>query len=248
VVLGSRAAARLGIDDVGTAGEVGGGGRAVHLGGEWFTVVGVLDPIPLFPNLDSAAFIGYPVAAELFGTSRSPSTVYVVSDPDVVDAVRSILAPTTSPENPNEVNVTNPSDALKAQAAVDESLNRLLLGLGAVALVVGGIGIANVMVIGVIERRSEIGVRRALGATRRHIRLQFLLEAAVLGLAGGALGVAAGAAVTVGVSRVQDTVVSVPPSAIGLGLGAALVVGALAGLSPAARAARMAPADAVRPA
>jgi putative ABC transport system permease protein len=142
--------------------------------------------------------------------------------------------------------VTRPSDALAARAATDKALTALLLGLGAVALLVAGVGIANVMVISVLERRTEIGVRRALGATRRHVRLQFLVEAVLLAALGGTGGVVLGAAVTAGYARVRDWSVSVPLGALAGGVGVALVVGALAGLYPAARAARLQPAEAVR--
>ena len=240
VVLGSVAAERLGIHEE--------DGRAVLIGDEWFTVAGILDPIPLYPNLDASAFIGYPVADELFDTSREPNAIYVVADPDQVDAAAELLAPTANPMSPAEVEVTNPSDALAAKEAVDETLTALLLGLGGVALLVGGIGIANVMVIGVLERRTEIGVRRALGATKGHIRLQFLLEAVLLGALGGLIGVGLGIGVTAGYSAVRDQPLAVPPGGVLAGMAAALVIGAIAGLSPATRAARMAPAEAIRPA
>ncbi len=241
VVLGSKAAERLGIRDLT-------GDPVVYLGGHWFSVVGILDPVPLLSNIDSSAMIGYDIAAELFDTDRSPSTTYVLADPDQVDAVRDVLAATANPQHPNEVTVSRPSDALAAKQAVDQTLQALLLGLGGVALLVGGIGIANMMVVAVLERRTEIGVRRALGATRRHVRLQFFVEALLLALLGGVLGVLIGIGVTVGYAWVQDSVVAVPVSTVAAGVGAALVVGALAGLSPASRAARLNPADAVRPA
>jgi putative ABC transport system permease protein len=240
VVLGSKAAERLGIDSLD-------GNPAVYLGGHWFEVVGVLDPVPLLPNLDSSALIGYDVAADLFDTVRNPSTVYVLTDPHQVEAVQSVLAATANPQHPNEVTVSRPSDALAAREAVDSTLRALLLGLGGVALLVGGIGIANMMVVAVLERSTEIGVRRALGATKRHIRLQFLVEAVLLALLGGVLGVLLGVAVTAGYTSVRHIVLSVPVTTAAAGVTAALVVGALAGLSPAARAARLNPADAVRP-
>ncbi|MPY95041.1 MAG: FtsX-like permease family protein, partial [Acidimicrobiia bacterium] len=241
VVLGAGAAERLGIDDVSD-------GAMVWLGGTWFTVVGILDPVPLLGGLDSSVFIGYDVAEALFGTSRSPDTVHVRTEPGATDAVRGVLAATAAPLAPNEVEVSNPSDALAAKEAVDENLQALLLGLGAVALLVGGIGIANVMVVTVLERRGEIGLRRALGASRRHVRLQFLTEAALLSVLGGAGGVALGAAVTVGWARARGMVVDLPPSVALAGLGAAVLVGMVAGISPASRAARLPPADALRPA
>jgi putative ABC transport system permease protein len=241
VVLGSEASARLGIDSLD-------GGPLVWLGERWFKVIGILDPVPLAPDIDRAALIGYPVAQELFGIDDAPSTVRVRTDPDQVQAVRNVLAATANPEEPSEVSVTRPSDALAARAAADEALTALLLGLGAVALLVGGIGIANVLVISVLERRTEIGIRRALGATRRHIRVQFLVEAVFLAAAGGLGGVLLGSAVTAGYARSRDWTVAVPVTALAGGIGVALAVGALAGLYPAARAARLAPADAVRPA
>lgn len=240
VVLGSKAAERLGIDHV--------DGRTVLIGDQWFTVIGILDPIPLYETLDSAVFVGYPIAAERFNTPANPGTVYVTTDPDSIDAVRDVIGATANPLHPNEVKVSNPTDALAARRAVSSTLTALLLGLGGVALLVGGIGIANVMVIGVLERRTEIGVRRALGATRGHIRTQFLLEAIVLGALGGLLGVGLGVAVTTAYTTARHTALAMPANALVGGFAAAVVIGAVAGLSPAARAARLAPADAIRPA
>jgi putative ABC transport system permease protein len=241
VVLGSKAAERLGIRSLD-------GGPVVYLGGHWFTVVGILDSVPLLPNIDSSALIGYPIAHDLFGTALNPSTVYVLTDTGQVEAVRSVLAATANPQHPNEVSVSRPSDALEAKNAANATLNALLLGLGGVALLVGGIGIANMMVVAVLERRTEIGVRRALGATKRHIRLQFLVEAVLLALLGGLLGVALGIGVTAGYTAVRHMTLSIPVDVVAAGVGAALVVGCFAGLSPAARAGRLNPADAVRPA
>jgi putative ABC transport system permease protein len=240
VVLGADAAERLGITDVDD-------GARVWLGGEWFAVIGILEPTPLAPDLDSSALIGYPVAEELFGTTTSPSTLYVRTDPDQVENVRAVLARSVDPESPDEVDVSRPSDALEARAATDVALRNLLLALGAVALVVGGVGITNVMVISVLERRGEIGVRRALGARRAHIATQFLAEAGVLAALGGVAGVAMGSAVTAIYARSQDWRVDVPVPALAAGAGIALAVGLLAGVSPAVRAARLDPAEALRP-
>ena len=239
VVLGSEAAARLGITDLD-------GDPLVWLGGQWFRVVGILDPVPLGPDIDRSALIGYPVAQELFGIDEAASTVRVRTDPDQVEAVRAVLAPTANPEAPEEVDVTRPSDALAARARADETLTALLLGLGAVALVVGGVGIANVMVISVLERRAEIGVRRALGATRGHVRGQFLVESVLLAGLGGLVGVALGAATTAVYADMRGWRLAVPLAGLAGGVAASLVVGAVAGLYPAARAARLAPAEAVR--
>jgi putative ABC transport system permease protein len=239
VVLGSVAAERLGIDDLE-------GGPMVFLGNYWFRVVGIMDSIPLAPDIDRSALIGYDVAQSLFGIDDAPSTVRVRTDPDQTEAVADVLAATTNPENPNEVNVSRPSDALEAKAKTDETLTALLLGLGGVALLVGGVGIANVMVISVLERRAEIGVRRALGATRRHIRIQFLLESVLLAGLGGASGVVLGSAITWLYANSRDWTFAIPITGLVGGIAASLVVGALAGLYPAVRASRLAPAEAVR--
>jgi putative ABC transport system permease protein len=239
VVLGSEAATRLGIDDVD-------GDPLVLVGDHWFRVVGVLDPVPLAPDIDRSALVGYPVAMDLFGIDEAPSSVRVRTDPDQVTEVRDVLGATANPEDPSEVSVTRPSDALSAKAKADDTLTALLVGLGAVALVVGGVGIANVMVISVLERRGEIGVRRALGATRRHVRVQFLVEAVLLAALGGVLGIAAGSVITALYADARGWRLSVPLTGLAGGVAASLAVGALAGLYPASRASRLAPAEAVR--
>jgi putative ABC transport system permease protein len=241
IVLGSKAAATIGVSHLEN-------GPMVFVGGHWFAVVGILGPAPLFPNLDSAAFIGTEIAERYFATASTPSTVFVVAAPAHTEAVRTVLPATANPETPGQIEVTRPSDAVKAKKAVDDTLTALLLGLGGVALLVGGIGIANVMVIAVLERRTEIGVRRALGATKRHVRLQFLVEAVLLAALGGIIGLVLGVLITAVYARVDDIVFAMPATSVAAGIGSALVVGALAGLSPAARAARLNPADAIRPA
>jgi putative ABC transport system permease protein len=237
VVLGSVAAERLGITQTGVT---------VWLGDRRFTVVGILDALPLSPDLDRSAIIGRPVAERLFSSEESASQIYVRADPEDVEAVRNVLATTVNPENPEEVSVARPSDALEARAAADDAFTSLLLGLGAVALLVGGVGIANVMVIGVLERRPEIGLRRALGATKRHVWAQFLTESLILSTVGGLAGAALGGAVTAVYASSRDWSVVVPAAGVGAGVAAALLIGAIAGLYPAWRAARMSPTEALR--
>jgi putative ABC transport system permease protein len=237
VVLGSKAAERLGIDRTGVS---------VWLGGQWFTVIGILDPVELAPDLDSAALIGLPIAEELFGAEGSASSIFVRAEPDDLDDVLQVLAATANPEHPEEVEATRPSDALEARAAAKTAFTSLFLGLGAVALLVGGVGIANVMVISVLERRSEVGLRRALGATKGHIRLQFLTESFLLAGLGGVAGVILGIGVTIVYAAQRGWDVAVPWYVPAGGVVAALAIGAVAGLYPAMRAARLAPTEALR--
>lgn len=238
VVLGADAAEQLGIGSADA-------GVEVYLGGQWFTVIGVLDPVVLAPELDLAALIGWEAAEARLDFDGHPTTVYTRSEDAHVEAVRSVLGGTANPAAPDEVDVSRPSDALAARQAADEAFTGLLLGLGAVALLVGGVGVANTMVISVLERRSEIGLRRSLGATRGQIRSQFLTESLLLSALGGLGGVLIGTAVTVVFAAGRDWPAVVPAWATGGGLAATLVIGAIAGLYPAIRASRLAPTEAL---
>jgi putative ABC transport system permease protein len=237
-VLGAAAAQRMGIDRIWP-------GQRIWAGGMWFYVVGILKPAALTPEIDSSVLTGYPAAEKYLGFDGHPSTIYVRAANSRVNAVDNLLAAQANPENPSYVTVSQPSAALTAQRKTKEAFNTLFLGLGAVALLVGAIGVANIMVISVLERRSEIGLRRALGATKGHIRIQFLSEAILLAVIGGATGVTGGAIAVAIYARHKGWATVIPPEAWAGGIGAALIIGALAGLLPAIRAARLSPTQAL---
>ena len=238
-VLGRVAAERLGVPDLDHD-------RLVYLGEQWFTVIGILAELPLHPDLERAALIGRPAAERFIDPELALTTIYVRVAPTAVNDVVKVISATVNPESPTEVEVVRPSDALAAREAAEAALTQLLVGLGSVALLVGGIAIANIMAMSVLERRMEIGIRRALGATKRHIGLQFLTEAVLLAAIGGVAGVVLGAAITIGFVMVRGLVLALPVIALGGALGAALVIGAVAGIYPATRAARVSPAEAVK--
>jgi len=239
VVLGAVAAQTLGIARVGPATQV-------YVDGRYFAVIGILRPVPLVPALDEAALVGFPAADALLGLGGHPTQIYLRAAPDQVQPVVSVLPFTANPAQPEGVQVSLPSSILAARAAARTAYAGLFLGLGAVAVLVGGVGIANIMVIAVLERRAEIGLRRALGATRRRVGLQFLTESVLLSALGGAAGVLAGAAATAGYAVASGQPTVVPAVSVAAGFGIALGTGALAGVYPAARAARLAPAEALR--
>ncbi|WP_448332490.1 ABC transporter permease [Streptomyces sp. DSM 41534] len=232
VVLGHVSAQRLGI---------GKAGQQVWLGDRYFTVVGILDPLPLAPEIERSALVGWDVAEDLLGFDGHPTSVYERSANDTVSDVRDLLPATIDPENPQDIEVTDPSAKLKARAATEGAFNSLLLGLGGIALLVGGVGVANTMIISVLERRYEIGLRRSLGAARGQIRVQFVTESLLLSGLGGAAGVVLGAAATAVFAHLDGLPWVVPLWSVAGGFGATLVIGTLAGLYPAVRAARLSP-------
>src|SRR5438132_992953 len=247
-VLGAVAAQQLGIDRVYPD-------QRIWLGGQWFDVAGILQPSPLTPDIDDSALIGYPAAQKYLGylsivrgekKTGPPSTIYVLAATGHEAAVQALLAQTADPEAPYEAAVSQPSDVLTARAAAAGAFNSLFLGLGAVALIVGAVGVANIMIISVLERRSEIGLRRALGATKAQIRTQFLAESILLAVIGGVVGVLAGAAATAVYASSKSWAVVIPVEAWSGGIASAILIGAFAGLMPAIRASRMPPTVALR--
>jgi putative ABC transport system permease protein len=240
VVLGDRAARVLGIEP-----RADGVASLVWIADRQFVVAGVLEPVPLAPELDSTALVGWAAAQQYLAFDGTPGQVYVRAADHAVEAVKAVLGRTVNPERPNEVLVSRPSDVLVAQRVTEQAYSALFLGLGAVALLVGGIGVANTMVISVLERRREIGLRRALGATRRQVGAQFLTESVVLAGAGGLTGVLLGTAVTAGYSIAQGWPAVLPLLVLLGGVGAAVVIGVLAGVYPAVRAARLPPTAAL---
>jgi putative ABC transport system permease protein len=245
-VLGAATAQLLGIDRIRPGMRIVVG--SAPSGGQWFYVTGILSKDTYAPEIDSSVLVGFPAAEHYLGFDGHPTDIYVRTTPDhqaTTTRVDNLLGAQANPENASYVTVSQPSAALTAQADAKGALDTLFLGLGAVALLVGGIGVANIMVISVLERRSEIGLRRALGATRGQIRTQFLAEAILLSLAGGAAGVAIGAVSTAIYAHGHGEAVVIPAQAWAGGLAAAVIIGAAAGLLPAIRAARLSPTRAL---
>ncbi|MFF1922675.1 ABC transporter permease [Streptomyces sp. NPDC058221] len=232
VVLGHVAAKRLGITRP---------GQQVWVDDRYFTVVGILDPLPLSPEIERSALIGWDAAGKLLGHDGHPTSVYERSTDATVHDVRTLMAATIDPQNPQDVRVTDPSSALQAKAATEGAFSSLLLGLGGIALLVGGVGVANTMIISVLERRYEIGLRRSLGATRGQIRIQFVTESLMLSGLGGLAGVLLGGAATGVYAASGGLPWVVPLWAVAGGFVSTLLIGTVAGLYPAVRAARLSP-------
>ena len=238
-VLGSVTAKRLGITNLSKP-------TKILIDDEWFGVIGIVEELKIHPDLDRSVFIGYGAAKKLFDINEEPTTIYLRANPTFIEDVVEVIAPSMNPENPDQVEVSRPSDALEAQQAVEASFTNLLLGLGSVALLVGGVAIANVMVMSVLERRMEIGVRRSIGATRREIRYQFLLESIVLSGIGGLVGVMLGSLITLAYTNYTNIVFSIPVWQILGAVVLALLIGAISGVYPAIKASKIQPAEAVR--
>jgi len=240
VVLGHDAADWLGITHVDPVHP-----PRIMVGKSWLTVVGILRPMPLTPELSQAVFVGWQTARDDLGFGGRPTVVYLRADESQIGPVRSVLPATLAPQLPGLISVSRPSTALAAKQATHTTFSGLFLGLAGVALLVGGIGVANTMIVAVLERRREIGLRRALGASRRDIRRQFLTEAVLLSLLGGVCGTVLGCVGCVGYAMVREWPLAMPVPAVVGGVAGALVIGALAGLYPAVRASRLSPTEAL---
>jgi putative ABC transport system permease protein len=240
-VLGSVAATRLGFAEIRPDQPP----PQIYLGGRWFSVIGILARTPLSPDIDRSVLVGWDAAKKELGFDGRPTVIYLQATENQLEDVRKVLAETVYPELPGMVQVSLPSDALLAKRATESTFSTLFLGLAGVALLVGGIGVANTMVISVLERRREIGLRRALGANRGQIRGQFLTEAVVLSGLGGVAGVLLGVLATFGYASYQHWPTVIPPGAVFAGLGGAVVVGVVAGVYPSVRAARLTPTEAL---
>lgn len=239
VVLGYVAAGWLGIDRIGPQPP------QIYVGGHWFTVVGILGPMPLAPDVERSVLVGWGAAERELGFAGHPTAVYVKADEPAIDAVRAVLPATLYPPLSGLVTVSRPSDALAAKLDVETNFSALFLGLAGVALLVGGVGVANTMFVSVLERRGEIGLRRALGASRGQIRAQFLTEAVALSALGGLTGTVLGVLATAGYASYQQWPVTIPVTAIAGGIAGAVLVGVAAGLHPSIRAARLTPTQAL---
>ncbi|TQF04436.1 ABC transporter permease [Kitasatospora acidiphila] len=240
-VLGSAAASRLGITTLPTDRP----GPQVYIDNHWFTVIGILAPVPLAPDIDHSVLVGWDAAKAQLGFNGNPTVIYVQSRESQIEAVRAVMPATIDPQQPGLVQVSRPSDALAAKRETQTAFSALFLGLAGVALLVGGIGVANTMVISVLERRKEIGLRRALGANRGQIRGQFLAESVALSGLGGVAGTAIGALVTFGYATSQGWPLVIPLQVLLGGIGGAVVVGVVAGVYPSIRASRLTPTEAL---
>jgi len=220
--------------------------RTIRLNSTNFGVVGELGPVPLDPELDNAAFVTQWAAKNVFGTDGKPNQLYVRASPGTTQETANAIPKAISLGGPDQTSTNVPSDVLQAASQADKTLQQVALFAGLLALAVGGLGIANVMSISVIQRSSEIGIRRAVGHSRAKIGAQFVLESLFVGLLGGLLGAALGVGVVYLVSAFAHWIVEIAYSRIPIWMGLALFVSVVAGLYPSIKAARLEPLETLR--
>tara|TARA_B100000959_G_scaffold220128_1_gene232587 strand:- start:364 stop:1551 length:1188 start_codon:yes stop_codon:yes gene_type:complete len=220
--------------------------RTIDVDGETYGIVGVLEKVDLVPKLDTAVIIPKSAAEEDFDVEQKPTTLYVRATEGNVDSTADALPMAINLGGNEAVTVAVPSDLLEAQGAVDTTLRNILFLMGGLALLVGGVGIANVMSISVIQRSGEIGIRRALGHTKMTIALQFVLEALFVGVLGGIVGVVTGVSVIYLVSSILGWIATLNIPLFLVAGGMALIVSVIAGLYPAWKAARLEPLETLR--
>jgi len=220
--------------------------RTIRLNNTNFGVVGVLGPVALDPELDNAAFVTQWAAKHVLGTNGRPNQLYVRAIPGTTQQTANALPTAINLGSSTQVSTQIPTDVLQAAAQANKTLQQVALLAGLLALTVGGIGIANVMSISVIQRSSEIGIRRAVGHSRSKIGAQFLLEALFVGVLGGIIGAVVGVGVVYAVSAIAGWVVVIAYREIPIWMGLALLVAVIAGLYPSIKAARLEPLETLR--
>jgi hypothetical protein len=237
-VLGVNAARRLGISSLDQQ-------PAIFIGERLYQVSGLVTRVGRQPSLLGSITIPEGTARRDFGLD-APASVQVETDIGAVEVVARQAPMALNPGNPRLLRVAAPPDPKTLRAGVENDLNALFLLLGGVSLLVGALGIANVTLVSVLERIGEIGLRRALGAARRHIAAQFLVESAAMGLLGGIAGASLGVLVVVAVSASRTwTPVLDPWMAIAAPL-AGTLIGLLSGMYPSLKAAATEPVEALR--
>jgi putative ABC transport system permease protein len=245
VVFGADAA-----NDVGLTADML--GQTVKLNGQDFRLVGVLDDQAGF-GTSGRVYVTLDSARKLFSQYPYVSSIVIQANtPEQVDALQ-VTADTLlreryglSPDTTARYTITNQASLIAAVSSITDTLGLLLTGIAAISLIVGGIGIMNIMLVSVRERTREIGVRRAIGAKQSNILTQFLIEAIVLSLAGGVIGLILGQIAAFFLAILGDWVFAIRLDTVLLALGFSLLVGVVFGVWPARTAAKLEPIDALR--